>query len=513
MTRSRRSTWNFTTITVYSVVSMVVGLVTVPVLLRNLGEVRLGAARAVLDWTGYLGIFELGLGGALAPLLARGLARGDFADVRAMLAAGFRGYLRVTAAMLAGGVLLAAAITQLLRIDGIYHTDLRTAMLVALLPLLLMPLTPLRALAEAGQRGYAVNLFLIVQNLAATGAAVFLSRQGWGITGQSMALLIGAVAYSSLLAADGWAQSRQLFPTHPLRSTPAAHGELWSLSSSTLVLNVCGRVGLLTDNIIIGWALGAGWIVPFFMTQRLAQLAQGQLQAVGTATWAGLAELHANGAHESFRSGLLELSRLVVMVGLVGLLPVVAYNNVFIALWVGEAQFGGLMLTTLACANALILSLASLWGWAFGGTGQIQRLVPLGIASTCLNIAVSVGVTSWYARHDPHRAMWGPLLGTTTAYLALNLPCLPLLLRKHFGIPVGKLAASVCVPLLAAVPYEIGLMWIAARHPPSSWPMLAAHMLAAATVFAMICWTAFLTRADRGRWVTRVRQAARVRAV
>src|SRR4051794_10701843 len=117
MTRSARSTWNYLTVLVFSAVSMGMALVVTPILLRTLGEARLGAARAVADWAGYLMLLELGLGGALSPLLARAMARDDSDATRGMLAAGFRAYLRVAVGMVGGGIILAIFIPRLIRID------------------------------------------------------------------------------------------------------------------------------------------------------------------------------------------------------------------------------------------------------------------------------------------------------------------------------------------------------------------------------------------------------------
>src|SRR5256885_6851844 len=166
MTRSARSTWNYLTVIAFSAISMAVALIVTPILLKSLGEARLGATRAVMDWVGYLSLLELGLGGALLPLLARALATPDQSGVRDVMAAGFRAYLRVAAAMLVGGLILAGVITRLMRIDPIYHRDLRTAALIAITPLLLTPLSPLRALADANQRGYAINIYLNVQSVS-----------------------------------------------------------------------------------------------------------------------------------------------------------------------------------------------------------------------------------------------------------------------------------------------------------------------------------------------------------
>lgn len=510
MTRSARSTWNYLTVVAFSVISMVIALVVTPMLLRALGTARLGAARAVSDWGGYLMLLELGLGGALAPLLAREMANDDSGGVRAMLAAGFRAYLRVSIAMLGGGIVLAIVITRLVRIDFVYQRDLRTAAVIAIAPVLLMPLSPLRSLAEASQRGYIVNLFLIAQTITIAAGAVLLARSGWGISGQLLAITIGAALFGVLLLGDALLHYRSLLPTHPTRAPLEAKQRLWTLNTPTLILNICGRVGLLTDNIIIGAMLSASAIVPFFLTQRLAQIAQSQLQSIGSATWAGLAEIHARDEHDLFRKRFLELTRLTVMMGVTALLPIAAYNRAFIRLWVGEEQYAGMTLTALASVNALVLALASLWGWAFGATGQIGKLVPLSIASAALNLVVSLGVTAWYSQHNAHRALWGPLLGTSSAYLLLNMPYLPVLLRRHFGVPVGALLAAVGLPLLFGLPYGVTVMWLAAHYPPRNWLSLASQMAACAAVFAAACWLLLLTPDDRANWKLRLRLASTI---
>jgi O-antigen/teichoic acid export membrane protein len=515
MTRSARSTWNYLTVLAFSAISMAIALFVTPILLRNLGEARLGGARAVMDWAGYLALLEFGLGGALGPLLAKALAGDEPGGVSEMLLAGFRAYLRAAAMMAAGGLILAAIITRLVKIDSIYQHDLVIATLLAIVPLLLMPLTPLRALAEANQRGYVINLFLVVQSVCIAIGCVILAKRGWGITGQILATAIGMILFSALMVGDALLHYRHFLPRRLSRPPAEASRQLWQLNMPMFVMSLCGRVGLLTDNIIIGSMLSASAIVPFLMTQRLAQLAQGQLQAVGSATWAGLAQLHARGEHDLFRTRFLELTRLVVVLGLIVLLPIVAYNHAFVRLWLGEQQYAGMTLTAIASANALFIAVVSLWGWMFGGTGQTARLVPLWLASAALNLAVSLGLTWWFAhvRHDDHHAMWGPILGTSSGLALLTLPCMPVLLRRHFHVPPGRLIAALGVPLAIAAPYGAMLMWIASHCPPLSWLALAAHMSAAALTFALICWTTLLTQDDRARWKLRIRLATGRHAV
>ena len=67
---------------------------------------------------------------------------------------------------------------------------------------------------------------------------------------------------------------------------------------------------------------GPALVTTLFATQRLAALCQGQVQAVGNATWAGLAQLHARGETETFNRRVVELSRLIVLLSAACLVPV-----------------------------------------------------------------------------------------------------------------------------------------------------------------------------------------------
>jgi O-antigen/teichoic acid export membrane protein len=509
MSRSARSAWNFLTVVAFSVISMVVALVVTPTLLRELGPARLGATRALMDWAGYLTLLELGLSGALMPLLVRALAQGDRARVRATLSAGFRAYSMVTIAMAAGGGLLIMLIVRLVKVDATLHHDLRFAAIFAVAPVLLMPLSPMRALIEADQRGYMLSGFLIVQSLVIALSGVAFAKLRWGITGQTLAITLGAVVYYTLIVVDVCRNASGFLPSKPLQGDAQSSREIRNLNTPALIISVCGRVGLLTDNIVIGAILTAPMIVPFVMTQRLGQIAQSQLQAVGSASWASLAQLHANGDEELFRTRFLELNRLVMMLGLAALIPIVAYNGAFVRLWVGSASYGGIVLTAVAACNALALSVSSLWGWLFGGTGQMSRLVPTSLVSMVVNLVVSVGFTWFMSKHDPSKAIWGPVLGTSAALFLVNLPLMPGLMRTHFRVPVGALMKSVMVPLFLGAPFSVVLLWVAKRRPPEGWLMLGVDMAIAGLCFALLCWQLLLGAQDRRRWLHRARLVIR----
>jgi O-antigen/teichoic acid export membrane protein len=482
--------------------------VATPYLMQWLTPVRFGAVRVLTEWYGYLALLELGLGGAMQPLLARALGLGDERALRRAVATGIRAYLKVTLLIVAVGLALVPVIDRLaLRPEdralvGLV-ADLRRAWLVSLIGFVPLGLVPFKALVDAGQRGYWINLLLTGQSLLITALALLLAWAGWGITGQMLAVALGVLPAPVVLA---WVGARRhpglLAAAWSARPDPEDRRALRGLSVPTLLVTLGGRLSLLTDYIIVGKLLGLEASASLFVTQRLAVLFQAQLQGLGGACWAGLAELHAQRPREVFNRRLVELTRMVAVLGVAGLGPIVAYNHPFFDLWMGPRMghggYGGDPVIALAAVNAWLLAVVSLWGWCFTGTGQIRRLVLPTVLGALVNLAASVALT-W------RLGLVGPLLGTTVAFLAVNLWWTPVLMRRTFGTPPGPLARALAGPLAGGLPYGAGLWWLARLHPPAGWPGLIAAMgLAPLGFLAVAALLVLLDPADRALWRVRL---------
>ena len=106
---------------------MFTGLVITPWLIRWLGEERYGASRVLFEYAGYLTLLDLGLGGALSPLLTRALAARDDRALRGVMAAGLRLYALVATVVLLVGFAALPWLPRLVPVRPALYGDLRWA--------------------------------------------------------------------------------------------------------------------------------------------------------------------------------------------------------------------------------------------------------------------------------------------------------------------------------------------------------------------------------------------------
>ncbi len=506
MHRTQKASWGFLSGLALAGITAVVGLAATPLLLRWLGQEAFGAFRAASDWTGNLLIFELGISGALMPMMAQAVGRGDRQRVRAILRVSVRIYLGIALLMLAAGAVLALVSFRLIPASPSAASDLSGGCWVALLALLVIPLSPFRALAEADQRSYLINCLLVVQALLIAGMGLALAWLGWGITGQCLALSIGSLPLLLLLARDGWRRYRapRNSETDPVLEADIRR-DIWKLNWPSLLRNISGRIGYYTDNLLIAYFLGPAAAASFFLTQRICALAQTQLQGIGSSAWAGLVELAVKGKMELFHRRLIELTGLVVVLGIAVMVPLAAFNQGFIALWVGPDCFAGEWVTVLAAVNGVLLAISSLWGLVLSGAGHVRRVAPGTAASAAVNITASVVGTILVG--PP-----GPLLGTLAALVLVNSWYFPMLLRRHLQVPIRPLLRAIAIPAVIGVAYGFIVWWLDHAHPPQGWIDLAVKMTSSALLYLALAWVAVFNAGQRAEWISRLRLFMRFRS-
>jgi len=483
-------------------VSLALGFVATPLLVQWLGTERFGAFRATADWLGHITLLELGAAGALAPLVAAALGPGERHALRRAIHAGLRAFGSVAFA----AFLLAAVITALIRylvpVSPDLGRELTNACLVALVGYFLIPLGPFQVLLDAQQRSALVGLLGTGQAVVTTALALLFARAGFDLPGQFLALLIGQAAFRIAIALAA-RESLDGFPavlTEP--PDPETTARLRTFDTASFLTMVAGRVGYYTDNIIIALLLGPRRMVAFYLTQRLAVVSATHLLDVGRGSWVETAELRAEDQKDAYATTIVALTRMLGGLAVAALAPAFAFSGPFIQRWVGADFFVGDRLTALACVNAWLLVVLSLWWWCLAGAGVTARLVPLALVNAALNLGISIWATLEFG-------LLGPLIGTLAATVLVTIPALPILLARHLSVPFFRLALAGTLPLLWGIPAAWGLWTWVQLNPPEGWEALFSQMAASAAALLVLWWVLALSGAQRDAFRGRIAAALR----
>ncbi len=493
MSRSIRSAQTLVTGAGLTVVNLALGFAAAPYLLRTLGADRFGALRTLLDLAGYAALFDFGVSGALLGSLAPAAARGDEGGVRDAMAAGLRAYSRCAFLLVAAGIPFALLAPNLRPFAGFDSREIALAAAFLLAPWALMPLAAFRLLAESRQQGWIVNALTGAQAISTLLLQTAAAHAGWGLPGQTAAVAVAQVPTSAVLF---WMGRRHA----TLRAgAPLPRAEY----GASFFVQAASRVSLMSDTLLVGWVLGPAAVAAFALTQRMPSMVQAQLQGVGNATWAALMELHAQGHGARLRARLEELTALVSSLGIAVLIPLAIANGALVESWVGRAGWAGTAASTLACVNAWLWAVSSLWGWPLSAGGFLRRWAPYAGAALAVNVAVSVaGIFAIGAA--------GPLLGTVCGFALVNSWALPRVLQGAMGVSPAGLYHAALSPFRWGVPFAAAAWWWWTVCEPSGASAWIHAALQAAC--GLGCWWWFgLNRDARRAWIERASMAVPAR--
>ena len=409
----------------FLVVTTSLALFTTPIIVRALGKSQFGVVRSLTEATSFLSLIAQMITLSLVPRLGAALGANDRSAAARTLSTGLRLYGVAAVVIIVLGLAATPVLGSLVRFDPSLIAATRKAWLIGLIGLPFIVLTPMRILMEVDQKGYLLTFALLGQSLLTVGLSVALAVSGWGVVGVSAATLCGQVAYyawmTGYVARAYPEMSRAALAARPTRED--WRGVL-ALSGPTLVAMASDQVGVLSDSLVLTGVLGPQAATTLFVTQRLPTLAKLILAAIGAAVWPSLVQLHARGERDLFNRRLVELTRLVVLLGVAGLVPVVAYNGDFVARWMGPGYDGGPAIAAASALDAVLLTLVTLFSIPFVTTGRVAMVAWPAAASAVLNLGASVLFSKWFGPI-------GPLLGTMLSTLCVGAWYLPWRLRAR----------------------------------------------------------------------------------
>lgn len=428
MSRIKRSLVNFTSHSFLSKLPLLAGFVATPLLLEWLGEETFGSYRVLIQWFSYLALFEIALNGSTLGRISHYVGLKDHNQTAGLLKASIQIGFRFLFLPLSLGLLWVYFVPELIKTTSISNYELRWAAGLLLISLIVSPFTGFRALIDSQQKTYLLSIFNTLRGLLIIGGGLLFAYFGTDLIQLAALEVIVQILITLPIIYLGIKSIPQFFEK---KVNANHHKSINSLNSPVLISAVTAHIGLVGDNLIVAWMMGAKAATPFLLTQRLGQMAHGQLLSIGNSTWAALVELRAQKKFDVLRERFLEINELIGGLTVICITPLMIYNQDFMTLWLGPGQYAGSWVNTFIFVNLWISSISSFWGWLIGGIGLQKEWVPYTLAGTTLNIIISL-VGCYYLGY------LGPLLGTFAEYLFVRCPGQLILVRRNYQISVSQ---------------------------------------------------------------------------
>jgi O-antigen/teichoic acid export membrane protein len=479
--RSKRAILNFISSFSRTIVTTLLSLATTPLILNSLGDERFGAYRLLLDWLSHLSILEFGLYSASLALLSKAATEGT-ESLRGTVKLILKNYGYVLVAQIVFFILFFFFVDRLIPVSFHLQNELRISALIMSVSLLFLVGQVFKAYLEAVQKGYLVSLTIVLFNIVFLLQCTLFAYWKWGLWGQVIAYVISLLV--SFIALVTLAPEVLKFLFSPQKSQEPTQ-LLKKQRFSHFMNELCGRISLMSDNIIISLFMGAGPVTAFFITQKVGNMMQQQLQHLSNSSWAALSELHYQGNHEQFKKRVLDLTELIAFSAGVILSIVCLLNYSFVSLWTGAHTYSGDAVTNLTAINAALFSILSLWSWCFAATNLTQKIVTMSIVQGLVNISASIFLTK-------HFGITGPLYGTLIGYCGVVLFWKSAVLCKVFKISIIKLTLAWARPLVP--PLSVTFVYLRIYGTPfvDSWLKLISIAIVCTSVTAILCFMLLL---------------------
>jgi O-antigen/teichoic acid export membrane protein len=449
------------TVTSYlnTVSSLVVALVSVPVLTRGLGDSEYGIWILVGSFVLYLELFEFGFGSTTIRYVAGALARGDQQEARVAVATSFWLLAVPGVAALFLGVGLAAAFPHLFDLDPALVTPTQVLLVLLAFDLALsIPSDTFGGVLVAAQRFDLLNTTLIVTSLAQlAGIGIVISAGG-----DLVALGITTIALSLLGQLSRFVLARRIVPDLSVSPSlvrrsllrPYAGASVWFFVQEISVV-VIQRI----DALVVGAVSGVASAGVYGVGQKLALLGDRLVDPAIAVFFPHAAGLAAQDDREGLRAATRTACRIAVGVALPPCLVIALLAAPALDAWVGDDFHEARLVVVYLAAATALSAMRKPAQLVLNGVGALRTPALLNAVEAAANLVLSIVLCHTMGLVGVALAT---LISSGTVTVLLFMPFAARAIGLSLPTLVGDLLRAHLLPLavvgaLGAVLLEVGV--------------------------------------------------------
>jgi O-antigen/teichoic acid export membrane protein len=409
-------------------ISVVTGLISVPLTLDYLGTERYGIWMTISSLFAVLSFTDLGIGQGLVNAVASASGRNDRNEIRTSISSAFAllfciGSICTLVALVAYGCLPIHRLFNVNSIAAIRETE-ETALVFASFFALSLPASIVQRFHEGLQEGYINQISQMAGSLLGLGLVLWTIQLKLGLPwlvlglqgGSTLAVLVNFVF-------QFWHRTPWARPTLSLYNTASA-ARLLRVGLVFFFLTLLSLLGLQTDALVIAHVMAPEAVAPYAVAQKLSQVAF-LYWALTQALWPAYSEAISRDDFGWVRRAFVRSLKLSLICGTIMGGGLVLFGQQLIHWWVRSTQlvsvpllagFGGFILL-----NSVVGTLAAVMN---SGILLRQQMLLLGVTvPICFFLKVIL-----CARYGVSGPLWASVIAFGLFYVLPGL----LVLRKTF---------------------------------------------------------------------------------
>jgi len=450
-----------------------------PFVIGHLGDSAYGVWVLMGSLTGYMGLLDLGVRGAVTRYVASFHTQRNHQEASRVVSAALLIFIGL--GLVAVGIAVALAFLAL-KSFNIPLEFQKSAQIVLILSGLTVATSLIGGVfggVIAGlQRFDRTNAIEISTTLLRSAAVVIALAGGRGLVSLSLIHLF----FSSLALTLNLIVSRRTYPE--LRPQ---FGELdrryfqiiFSFSAYAFLLHISNYLIFYTDSVVIGAVLPISSVTFFGIAGNLINYSRALVSGISTTMTPMMSSLQAAGAKVELERVLLKGMRYATLIVLPIGITFIVRGHTFISLWMTPrlADHSSPLLTILTVA-LFFAAATQVATAAVLGMNRHKSLVPIVLAEAIANLGLSIILVR-------RMGIVGVAWGTALPSLAVSLLFWPIYMRSALSINTFRLLSSTWIrPAIALLPFAACTVAIDRFFPPANLAMFF-FQVAAALPFAL----------------------------
>ena len=374
-------------------VSVIVGLISVPIGLYYFGPVRYGIWAVISSLITYLSFSNLGISTGATVLTAKACEPFEqWAVLRRSL------FLLLISSIVVLSLIFSIAhfypnwINALGKIPLTFHDEAsKTIMVVAVLFLINLPFTVFFAGFTGLQKVYWERFYFSLTSIAGLAALIFTVSVKGNLVSLALLRGLGILLVSIVCASHFLLSHKEL-----LEKVNKPVGDEFSVSSifsSSLrffSLGIAAMVVWNTDNLVISHFLGVEAVTPYAITFKLLLVAYSMFSAIGSAIFPMYGKAAAFNQWEWVQQLYNRITCLFPIIGGLAWIGMVAFAKDIIIFWAGSEAYGGRLLIFALGGYGYLLSMVSAHSCLISGINAVKNTVFIAWLEAAANFTISI---------------------------------------------------------------------------------------------------------------------------